>query len=89
MSNTVSRVNDNTGERSLGHLGRSPRGCESKDGLDSNVPLMRQISLWALITSLNLHSQSLHIERLEHDLSGVLSVLRRIKRRFSLDKKCC
>ena len=63
VSDTITRINDGSGQGSLCDLLGSPGGSQSKNSLHSNV-------------------ETGHIEGLEHNLCGVLSVLRGIERRL-------
>jgi len=65
VGDTITRVNDGTGQGTLSLLG-GPGGSQGKDGLDGNV-------------------QTGNIESLEHNFSGVLTILGRVQGRLSLE----
>lgn len=65
VGDTITRVNNGSGQGLLADFARGPGGSQGENSLDSNV-------------------QSLNIERLEHNLGSVLTVLWRVQWGLSL-----
>jgi len=94
--NTITTVDDYSGQSSVGHLVTRPRSSECQHSLDGDVPiandqgvLSQSIRMSRCMEAENdessaQYSQTLDVEALEHDLGGVLTVLGSVERGLSL-----